>query len=760
MGESTDRGLAALYFSGCRENDVQADGEYDILTLGSTPSGFAMNVSLGSALTSTAFTLKDYGPGYSALLSETTMTGLPMSVTVTVAGSAVTSMTVFIGRGGMIMNDLVTDQTYSVILTNLSDAYALSTSATGTTTTYTTNGTFGESWLSSSGSNSMTATFSDFQLAVTAGAASEQEMSVSGTLGITFTPEICQNGTFAFVTDTPIVFDDALGYTTGGELTVNGATTITYNSDGSITVTTNGQSETYQSGFDLTQVCPIGAFGAPAAYYVTYSGNGNTGGSVPVDSNEYQEGQTVTVLGNTGSLVNAGYTFVGWNTEADGSGTTYTPGQQFIMGTANVTLYAVWTSNLTYAVTYSGNGNTGGTPPVDPNSYQEGQTVTVLGNTGGLVNTGYSFVGWNTLSGGTGTTYTPGQTFPMPAANVTLYAVWSSSAVLGYAYVANLESGDISQYTIAPAGTLIPMSPPTVAAGPLGSPCPSAITADPSGQYVYATDSCSGIVYQYTIGTGGTLSAMTPSTVTAVSASDAIAVDPSGQYVYVANNGNNSISQYSIGTGGLLSAMTPSTAEAGVQPSAIAADPTAPYVYVANLDGSVWMYGIGAGGVLTLPSVTLPYIAAGAEPDAITADPTGQYVYAANLISDNVSEYTIGTAGILTFLTPSTVGAGAAPAAITAAGQYVYTANEGGTVSQYNIVSGGLLSAMTPSAVPAGTFPDAIAVDPTGQYVYVANEVDGTISQYTIGTGGALTPLSTPVSAGTEPRSITTAGIH
>ncbi len=92
----------------------------------------------------------------------------------------------------------------------------------------------------------------------------------------------------------------------------------------------------------------------PAAVYtVTYNGNGNTGGSVPSDSTNYEQGQTVTVLGNTGNLVQTNYSFVGWNTQASGSGTTYTQGQTFTMGAANVTLYAMWTTNnSTYQVEY------------------------------------------------------------------------------------------------------------------------------------------------------------------------------------------------------------------------------------------------------------------------------------------------------------------------------------------------------------------------------------------------------------------------
>ena len=61
-------------------------------------------------------------------------------------------------------------------------------------------------------------------------------------------------------------------------------------------------------------------------------------------------------------------------------------GATFTMGSANVTLYAMWTltSSFAYTVTYNGNGNTSGSVPVDPNTYTQGATVTVLGNTGNL----------------------------------------------------------------------------------------------------------------------------------------------------------------------------------------------------------------------------------------------------------------------------------------------------------------------------------------------------------------------------------------
>jgi len=78
-----------------------------------------------------------------------------------------------------------------------------------------------------------------------------------------------------------------------------------------------------------------------------------------------------------------------------------------------------------FTVTYDGNGHTGGVPPTDGNNpYAQGATVTVLGRNS-LVRTGFVFTGWNTAPDGTGTTRMPGSTFPMPGANVVLYAQWA-----------------------------------------------------------------------------------------------------------------------------------------------------------------------------------------------------------------------------------------------------------------------------------------------------------------------------------------------
>ena len=110
---------------------------------------------------------------------------------------------------------------------------------------------------------------------------------------------------------------------------------------------------------------------------VIYNGNGNTGGSVPVDNNNYNAGDTVTILGNTGGLGKSSDSFAYWNTAANGSGTVRGPGSTFAIGASDVTLFAQWYTNtgLTgggttthYKFTYDSALTTGGLEPARTNA--------------------------------------------------------------------------------------------------------------------------------------------------------------------------------------------------------------------------------------------------------------------------------------------------------------------------------------------------------------------------------------------------------
>lgn len=85
-----------------------------------------------------------------------------------------------------------------------------------------------------------------------------------------------------------------------------------------------------------TTLVPI--FSTYTGYTITYVGNGETGGAPPA-SESHSSGSANIASQET--LTKSGYAFSGWNTRANGSGTSYSAGSTFSAGT-NLTLYAQW----------------------------------------------------------------------------------------------------------------------------------------------------------------------------------------------------------------------------------------------------------------------------------------------------------------------------------------------------------------------------------------------------------------------------------
>jgi 6-phosphogluconolactonase len=89
--------------------------------------------------------------------------------------------------------------------------------------------------------------------------------------------------------------------------------------------------------------------------------------------------------------------------------------------------------------------------------------------------------------------------------------------------------------------------------------------------------------------------------------------------------------------------------------------------------------------------------------------------------------------------------------------RFLYVADRGsGDVSGYTIEpASGNLTAIAGSPFAAGGNPVAIAVDPTGAYAYVVNQLSANISAFTINrTTGALTAAGAPIGTGSSPTSV------
>ena len=187
-----------------------------------------------------------------------------------------------------------------------------------------------------------------------------------------------------------------------------------------------------------------------AALTATYTGNGNTGGSVPSDATSYQTNETFTVLGNTGTLIKPGYSFAGWK---DNLGVDYQPGATYSLANAGVTFSAQWTANP-YRVFYNLTEATSGAVPTDTNIYGIASTANVRGNPGNLQRTGYVFAGWADNANRTGRIYVSGDTYTVSTSDINLWAAWTPNTYT-ITYDVNGASGAPSKnsdsYTVGSA---------------------------------------------------------------------------------------------------------------------------------------------------------------------------------------------------------------------------------------------------------------------------------------------------------------------
>jgi len=125
----------------------------------------------------------------------------------------------------------------------------------------------------------------------------------------------------------------------------------------------------------------------------------------------------------------SGYTFTGWNTAADGSGTSYADEAEVknltSVAKGEVTLYAQWDAKPTYTVAFDANDGTGS---MDSQGFTVGESQALTSNA--FTREGYTFKGWNTAADGSGTSYADGATVTdlttEDGATVTLYAQWDA----------------------------------------------------------------------------------------------------------------------------------------------------------------------------------------------------------------------------------------------------------------------------------------------------------------------------------------------
>lgn len=161
----------------------------------------------------------------------------------------------------------------------------------------------------------------------------------------------------------------------------------------------------------------------PDSYTLHFDPNGGTG--MMIDQ-IVKMGKNTTIKSN--EFTKADSSFGGWNTRADGMGTSYPNNYNITSDLGNkgdvITLYATWAGSEKYYVHFNSNGGTGTMP--DQNFVINGGSKPLSKNL--FTRSNYEFRGWNTMPDGSGTHYDDEEAVNNLSTTdgdiVTLYAEW------------------------------------------------------------------------------------------------------------------------------------------------------------------------------------------------------------------------------------------------------------------------------------------------------------------------------------------------
>ncbi|MGB8968168.1 MAG: beta-propeller fold lactonase family protein [Candidatus Sulfotelmatobacter sp.] len=285
-----------------------------------------------------------------------------------------------------------------------------------------------------------------------------------------------------------------------------------------------------------------------------------------------------------------------------------------------------------------------------------------------------------------------------------------------------------------------------------------------TSHYVYATLPAANELAVYREDPySGTLTELAGTPYTVGDGDHALAIHPSGKFLYVANPGQNEndISLFDILNNGYLNEVPPRTSVApnGTQPALLTMDPAGNYLYVMNTGSdniSVFSIDSSSGALTQVPNS--PFFI-GLTPLNMVLTPTGDFLYVSvaggQIGTNNGSILGFSAAsGALQLLNPPLTSAdGVNPngLVIDPSGNYLYVANtQSDSISIFSILPSGALEDNVQGSPLDDIYSDpfALLLDPKGQYLSVANQGSSNVAVYSIdSTTGLPTALTTSTSA-------------
>jgi 6-phosphogluconolactonase len=335
-----------------------------------------------------------------------------------------------------------------------------------------------------------------------------------------------------------------------------------------------------------------------------------------------------------------------------------------------------------------------------------------------------------------------------------------------YVYAAIPASSQLAVFREDPFSgvlTQLSQSPYTVGSGA------QSLVIHPSGKFLYVANSGQGEndVSLFDINSDGTVSEVTPRT-SVGTLPFLLAMDSAGSYLYVANALSNNISVFSIDASqGTLSPVTGSPFSINLSPKNMQLAPSGKFLYVSapsQPTGVVAVFSVNAGA-LSLVGFTLT---ADNNPAGLAIDPSGSFLYTANATASSISIYCIvpapcttgtpGPSGTLQQVPQSPLAdTFQHPVALIVdpTGKFLYVANQGSNnISTYSITSGtGFPVVITDSPFGSESQPSFLVADPNGKYLFVGNQTGSAGIQAFGVSSGSLNSIAT-YSVGNSPTSI------
>lgn len=244
----------------------------------------------------------------------------------------------------------------------------------------------------------------------------------------------------------------------------------------------------------------------------------------------------------------------------------------------------------------------------------------------------------------------------------------------------------------------------------------------------------------------GSLSPVSGSPVAAGATPIAVAVAPNGSFVYVANQGSSNVSAFTMATNtGILTSI--GSVAAGTQPNSIAVDPSGKFVAVNDqASQDISLFSINPTSAVLTPLSRTPTLLV---PTAVIFSGQFMYVQFVNAIAgfrlDNASGVLTQMAGSPFIFNNQFNNLHAL--AVSPNGRFLYAADSGqNLVYSFSLDSATGIPTQIGIGLAAGTHPVAMAFEPSGNHLYVADDVGNTITVLNANpTNGFLTPNTSTI---------------